>query len=210
MLNKRLLLAAASLALLASCGGGGGGDTTAPVDTSPQVTMTIDNGSGVAGSLVITLDPVRAPISVANFLHYVNTGFYTGTIFHRVVPNFVIQGGGYLPIVTIPPNLKTPLNPPIALEVNKGLSNLKFTIAMARTAAPASATSQFYINLENNLSLDPTASSAGYAVFGTVTGNTALVNAIAGAPCNALIGYSDPGSCWPNPNMVITSAVQTR
>jgi peptidyl-prolyl cis-trans isomerase A (cyclophilin A) len=117
------------------------------------------------GSMVIELLPEAAPLSVLNFLQYVNSGFYNGTIFHRLEPGFVIQGGGYLPDVTA----KTGLAAPIALESNKGLSNLKGTIAMARTAEANSATSQFYFNLADNPGLDyQSASSPGYAVFGRV------------------------------------------
>jgi cyclophilin family peptidyl-prolyl cis-trans isomerase len=183
--------------------------TTVPFNVpAPQVTMTVSNGAAVAGSMVITLAPDKTPITVDNFLHYVNTGFYDGTIFHRVVAGFVIQGGGYLPITTLPATLKTPTRPAIELEVNKGLSNTQWTIAMARTNVANSATSQFFINLVNNASiLDPAGANAGYAVFGTVTGNTALASAIVGAPCTPVTGFSE---CVPNPNMVITSAVQTQ
>ena len=127
---------------------------------SPRVVVSTN-----LGSMVIELLPEAAPLSVLNFLQYVNSGFYNGTIFHRLEPGFVIQGGGYLPDVTA----KTGLAAPIALESNKGLSNLKGTIAMARTAEANSATSQFYFNLADNPGLDyQSASSPGYAVFGRV------------------------------------------
>ena len=127
---------------------------------SPRVAVSTN-----LGSMVIELLPEAAPLSVLNFLQYVNSGFYNGTIFHRLEPGFVIQGGGYLPDVTA----KTGLAAPIALESNKGLSNLKGTIAMARTAEANSATSQFYFNLADNPGLNyQSASSPGYAVFGRV------------------------------------------
>lgn len=179
---------------------------TAPFNVvAPQVTLTVTNGLAVNGSLVVTLTPEKTPITVDNFLAYVNSGFYNGTVFHRVVAGFVIQGGGYGPVT--PPVVPTekPTNAPIKLEVGKGLSNLQWTIAMARTDVLDSATSQFFINVVDNLSLDST--GGGYAVFGNVSSNTALAGAIAAAPCAEFVGFSE---CVPNPNVVITSAVQTR
>jgi cyclophilin family peptidyl-prolyl cis-trans isomerase len=169
---------------------------------TPQVTMTVSNGAGVNGSMVLTLRPDLAPITVDNFLAYVNSGFYVGTIFHRVAPGFVVQGGGFTSAGTIKP----PTRNPIALEVGKGLSNVQWSLGMARTAVPDSATSQFYVNLVDNLFLDPGPGSAGYAVFGSVTAGTALVSAIEAAPCTA----TGPNECTPNPQMVITAAEQTR
>lgn len=182
--------------------------SAAYVVPAPQVTMTVDNGAGVAGSMVITLAPDKTPVTVDNFLAYVNSGFYDGTVFHRVFPNFVIQGGGFLPITALPPTARTPTLAPIALEVGKGLSNTLWTISMARTNAPDSATSQFFINVvDNAASLDPGPGTAGYAVFGSVTANTALAATIANAPCAPIAGFSE---CAPNPNVVITTAEQTR
>lgn len=177
----------------------------------PQVTMTVSNGAAVSGSMVITLEAVKTPITVNNFLAYTNAGFYDGTIFHRSEPGFVIQGGGYLP-VTGTPTLKAGLLAPIELEVNKGLLNVQWSIAMARSSDPNSATSQFFINLANNTQLDPGLIppgliQVGYAAFGSVTANTALVTAIETAPCAAVTGFFN---CVPTPAMVITSAVQTR
>jgi cyclophilin family peptidyl-prolyl cis-trans isomerase len=179
----------------------------------PQVTMTVANGAGVTGSLVFTLAPTEAPVTVDNFLHYVNGGFYAGTIFHRVVPGFVLQGGGYLPIASgAAPVLKRP-DAPIPLEVDGGLSNRQWTVAMARTADPDSATSQFFVNLvDNSADLDPDPPrTAGYAVFGRVMSEDPAVlnvlDAIVAAPCSPIPGFSE---CAPNPNLVITAAVQTR
>ena len=176
----------------------------------PQVRMTVSNGNGgaVNGDIVITLDPARVPITVDNFLAYVNAGFYTGTIFHRVVPGFVVQGGGYLPLNGGRTPTAKPTNPPIVLEVGAGLSNVQWTVAMARTAQANSATSQFFVNVVNNsASLDPGATSAGYAVFGSVTTGTGVVTALTGAPCTPITGFSE---CAPNPDAIITAASQIR
>jgi peptidyl-prolyl cis-trans isomerase A (cyclophilin A) len=190
---------------------GGAALATAPFNVpAPQVTLDFGNGAGVAGTIVLTLAPDKTPLTVGNFLDYVNSGFYAGTVFHRVSPGFVVQGGGYTaPLDANTQNLK-PTNAPIALEVGKGLSNTQWTIAMARTADSASATSQFFINLvDNSGALDP-GLSAGYAVFGTVTSGSADVTALVGAPCTALPLFLPTGECTPTPNMVISAATQTR
>ncbi len=175
----------------------------------PQVTMAVRNGAGVDGLMVFTLAPDKAQATVDNFLAYVNSGFYDGTVFHRVVTNFVVQGGGYLPITPgAAPVLQAPLRAAIPLEVGRGLSNTQWSIAMARTGEPNSATSQFFINAVNNSAiLDPHAGSDGYAVFGTVSAGTAVASAILGAPCAPLAGFSE---CVPNPNVVIAAALQTQ
>ncbi len=205
--NRRHLTSAIAALVLAGCGGGGsGGGETAP---PPQVTMTVSNGAGVSGTVVFTLDADKAPITVANFLRYVNDGFYKDTVFHRVAINptpFVIQGGG----VRLSTSPTRGLFAPIALEVSKGLTNTKWSLAMARTTDPNSATSQFFINLADNAMLDPSPSTAGYAVFGRVSGGTDVVTAITGAPCEALAGYTTAPECTPLPPMVITSMVQTQ
>ncbi len=182
---------------------------TVPV---PQVSMTVSNGADVSGVIVMTLAPDKAPITVTNFLAYVNSGFYDGTVFHRVSPNFVVQAGGYVaPVATNVPTPKA-TSAPIKLEADKGLSNTQWTIAMARTNVADSATSQFFINLANNSAvLDPSAvNGAGYAVFGSVTGPTLAVSAIATAPCAVIPFFLPTGDCTPTPNVVITSAVQTQ
>lgn len=181
----------------------------------PQVTLNYSNAATVSGALVLTLSADKAPVTVANFLGYVNSGFYANTVFHRVSPGFVIQGGGYTaPLDAADQNLKT-TSSPIALEstTSTGLSNVQWTIAMARSSAPASATSQFFINLADNTSLDAANSldGNGYAVFGSVTSDTtAGVTAIAGAPCAVIPQFLPTGDCTPTPNVVITSATQTR
>jgi peptidyl-prolyl cis-trans isomerase A (cyclophilin A) len=176
----------------------------------PQVTLGYDNGAGVSGSIVLTLAADKAPVTAGNFLAYVNGGFYVGTVFHRISPGFVIQGGGYASPLDAGDQTLKPTRAPIALEVGKGLGNTQWTIAMARTSDPDSATSQFFINLaDNSAVLDP-GLTAGYAVFGSVTGPTAAVAAIAGAPCAVIPGFLPSGDCTPTPNVVVTAAVQTQ
>jgi len=129
------------------------------------------------GTLVIELDDEKAPNTAKNFADYVRSGFYDGTIFHRVIPGFMIQGGGMLP------GLKEKANgAPIRNEGTNGLKNLRGTLSMARTMDPHSATSQFFVNLVDNASLDhksPTGAGWGYAVFGKVVEGMETVDAIA-------------------------------
>lgn len=118
------------------------------------------------GTMIIELYVDKAPVSVANFLNYVNTGAYDGTIFHRVIKDFMNQGGGFTPDFE-----KVKTNEPIKNEADNGLKNLKYTVAMARTNAPHSATNQFFINTKDNDFLDHTEKSMsgwGYAVFGNI------------------------------------------
>jgi cyclophilin family peptidyl-prolyl cis-trans isomerase len=192
---------------------GGGTLTTVPFTVpAPQVTMTMSNGAGVDGAVVITLAPDKAPITVNNFLAYVNAGFYDGTVIHRVVNDFVVQGGAYAAPVdaaTAQAQAK-PVNAPIRLEAGAGLSNTQWAIAMARTSLPDSATSQFFINLvDNSQTLDASATQPGYAVFGSVTAGAATVSGAASAPCTSTLLTGADG-CTPIPNVVITSALQSR
>jgi len=201
----------------------GSGVTAATVPFAvelPQVTMLVNNGAGVSGTLVVTLRPAEAPVTVDNFLAYVKSGFYNNTVFHRhgrtaTSAPFVLQGGGYAaPLVsTAPFPAPKPANAPIALEVGRGLSNLRYTLAMARTNVANSATSEFFINTVDNAFLDT--SGGGYAVFGTVTTGTTLVDAMVAAPCklsplNFNVGFSVSTDCLPEPNLVIAGATQTR
>lgn len=126
-----------------------------------------------AGDFVIELDAVRAPLSVKNFLQYVEEGFYPGTLFHRVVSGFVVQAGGF----SADGNPKT-TRPPIPNESGNGLSNQRMTVAMARTNDPHSADSQFFVNLNDNVSLDPKPSRWGYAVFGKVISGAEVIDDI--------------------------------
>ena len=127
------------------------------------------------GDVVIELNRRRAPVTANNFLRYVLAGAYDGTIFHRVMPGFVVQGGGYSEALE-----ERDLFPPIINESGNGLKNLPMTVAMARFDDPHSATSQFYFNLGDNGSLDPNPRSWGYTVFGEVISGWDVVTGIAG------------------------------
>ena len=165
---------------------------------APQVTMVTS-----AGTIVYELNPNAAPITVKNFLQYVSSGFYTNTIFHRVIPGFVVQGGGFTSGMN---QLPVPFAP-ITLETPNGLSNLTGTLAMARTTDPNSATSQFYINVADNTSLDYASSTnPGYAVFGKVVTGLDVVNAIAAVPTQTVNGNSNV----PVTDVTITSATRTQ
>ncbi|GMV74394.1 MAG: hypothetical protein AMXMBFR78_13450 [Rubrivivax sp.] len=127
------------------------------------------------GDIVVELDAAKAPKSVENFVQYVKAGHYDGTIFHRVIDGFMIQGGGFTP-----DRVQKPTRAPIALEAGNGLSNVRGTMAMARTAAPDSATAQFFINVVDNLPLD--SYGGGYAVFGKVVAGMDVVDRIKATP----------------------------
>jgi peptidyl-prolyl cis-trans isomerase A (cyclophilin A) len=124
------------------------------------------------GNILIELDPVKAPISVQNFLAYVDSGFYTDTIFHRVIPGFMVQGGGFTSNM-----VKKDTMAPIKNEASNGLHNVRGTLSMARTSDPNSATSQFFINVADNAFLDP-GRDAGYAVFAHVVSGMDVVDVI--------------------------------
>ncbi|MEN8174768.1 MAG: peptidylprolyl isomerase [Pseudomonadota bacterium] len=141
------------------------------------------------GDITLELDADKAPKTVENFLGYVDTGFYDGTIFHRVIKGFMIQGGGFTADMT-----KKPTNDPIPNEADNGLANSRGTIAMARTPDPDSATAQFFINHKDNASLNHTAKTPrgwGYAVFGQVVEGMSVVDSIAGAATGAKKGMRD-------------------
>ena len=128
------------------------------------------------GVITLELDQEKAPKSVENFVNYVKKGHYDGTIFHRVIPGFMVQGGGFEPGMS-----QKPTDAQIDNEANNGLKNNNYTVAMARTNAPHSATAQFFINIKDNDFLNftaPTASGWGYAVFGKVVGGTDVVDKI--------------------------------
>jgi cyclophilin family peptidyl-prolyl cis-trans isomerase len=165
---------------------------------NPQVTLFTTKGP-----ITLELDPAKAPISTNNFLAYVGSGFYKDTLFHRVISGFVVQGGGF----TTGLIKRTASAAPIDLETNKGLSNLRGTLAMARTNVPNSATSEFYINLVDNLSLDyKNAANPGYAVFGKVVQGMEVVDAIATEPTGVFKGYADV----PLADISITMALQSK
>jgi peptidyl-prolyl cis-trans isomerase B (cyclophilin B) len=141
-----------------------------------------------AGTLRIELDDERAPASVANFLAYVNAGHYDGTVFHRVIRNFMIQGGGFEPGMK-----QKRTQPPIANEAKNGLKNKHYTLAMARTSDPHSATAQFFINTSDNAFLDNDRAGDGwgYAVFGRVVEGTEVVDAIEAVKTGNRGGHGD-------------------
>lgn len=164
----------------------------------PQVSLFTTKGN-----ITLELDPLAAPLSVNNFLNYVNKGFYRGTLFHRVIPNFVVQGGGY----TTGMVKKSGQASPIELESNKGLSNLRGSLAMARTYLPNSATSEFYINLKDNVSLDyKNVANPGYAVFGKVIQGLEVVDAMALEPTGVVGSFSDV----PLTDITLSLALQTQ
>ncbi len=141
------------------------------------------------GEIEIQLNAEKAPVTVKNFLEYVNSGFYNGTIFHRVIKGFMVQGGGFTESMEQKEGYA-----PIQNEANNGLENKKGTIAMARTMAPHSASSQFFINLVDNDFLNfksETAQGWGYAVFGEVTKGMDIVEAIGEVETGRMMGMSD-------------------
>jgi cyclophilin family peptidyl-prolyl cis-trans isomerase len=150
------------------------------------------------GSFVIELDPVSAPLTVENFITYVNDGFYEGTVFHRVIPGFVIQGGGYTTDLALKET-----RAPVRSESRNGLRNERGAVGIARTDDPDSATSQFYVNLLNNFSLDATLTSDGYTVFGWVVEGMDVLDSI------ALVETSAQGELTDVPveNIVVESVV---
>jgi peptidyl-prolyl cis-trans isomerase A (cyclophilin A) len=140
------------------------------------------------GDIVVQLEPEKAPKTVANFVQYVKSGHYAGTVFHRVIDGFMIQGGGMAADMT-----EKPTRPPIPLEARNGLSNQRGTLAMARTMVPDSATAQFFINVNDNLFLD--AANArdgnGYAVFGRVVEGMDVVDKIKAVPTATKAGQQN-------------------
>ena len=150
--------------------------------TAPKVSLQTN-----IGEIVIELNPQAAPVSVENFLGYVNERFYDGVIFHRVIKDFMIQTGGHrFDMTPKPPN-----KPPIVNESNNGLKNLKYTVAMARTRIPDSATSQFFINHKDNGFLDGQKDRPGYAVFGKVVKGMDVVEKIANSKTKNLERYGN-------------------
>ena len=185
--RARILTFAAALLLVAGCSGSEEkkSDAGAKETKNPVVTMKTNKG-------VITLElyPDKAPKSVANFITYAESGFYDGTIFHRVIPDFMIQGGGYTSGLE-----RKETRPPVGNEANNGLKNQVGTLAMARTSDPNSATSQFFINVKDNAFLDfksETPQGWGYTVFGKVTEGIEVVRAIEDTPT------SDRGGAFQN------------
>jgi cyclophilin family peptidyl-prolyl cis-trans isomerase len=165
-----------------------------PLAAQPQVTMVTNQGT-----VVLELNPAKAPITVDNFLSYAESGFYVNKIFHRVIKDFMIQGGGFTADL-----LQATTQAPIKLEVGKGLSNIRGSIAMARTDVLDSATSQFFINVVDNVALDT--NTGGYAVFGKVVTGLDVVDKIKVLPTSTRGGMSDV----PITSVVINSMLQTQ
>ena len=150
------------------------------------------------GDIVVELNPAKAPKTVENFLKYVADKHYDGTIFHRVIDGFMIQGGGFTADM-----VQKPMRPPIPLEATNGLKNDTYTIAMARTNVPDSATAQFFINVKDNAMLNaPQPDGHGYAVFGKVVSGTEVVDKIKAVAT----GNKGPFQNVPTTPVVITSA----
>ena len=150
------------------------------------------------GIITLQLDAEKAPLTVKNFLDYVNSGFYSNTIFHRVIPNFMIQGGGFEPGMK-----QKPTNAPVKNEAANGLKNEIYTIAMARTNDPHSATAQFFINTKSNGFLDyPGQDGWGYCVFGKVVEGKEVVDAIGKVQTGSSGFYQDV----PKEDVIITKA----
>lgn len=160
--RRHFLHLIAALSLSGACQGAFAAD-------APHVSLKTN-----MGEIVLELYPEKAPKTVENFLQYVKSGHYNGTIFHRVIGNFMIQGGGFDKDMN-----QKPTNAPIENEAKNGLKNEPYTVAMARTAAPHSASAQFFINVKNNNFLDyPSQDGWGYAVFGKVVKGTDVVDKI--------------------------------
>ncbi len=169
--------------------------TSTALAANPQVELKTN-----MGSIVIELYPDKAPKTVENFLQYVKDGHYKGTIFHRVIPGFMIQGGGFNPDF-----VQKPTRAPIRNEANNGLKNDVGTLAMARTSDPNSATAQFFINVADNQPLNYSPANPGYAVFGKVVKGMDVVNRIAGVPTGR--GPVPPHQDVPRKPVVIEDAV---
>ncbi len=145
---------------------------TADIPAFPRIQFETSHGT-----FVVELDGRKSPFTVVNFMRYVKAGHYEGTVFHRVIKNFVVQGGGYTEDYE-----EKPTQTPVPNEAGNGLSNERGTIAMARTGFPHSATSQFYINLKDNTALDPNPQRWGYTVFGRVVEGMDVIDGMAAVP----------------------------
>jgi cyclophilin family peptidyl-prolyl cis-trans isomerase len=189
LLSTTLFIGALLLGL-SGCGASEPGKqtvSTAPAAGQPANPRVLIETS--KGNITVELFPAQAPQSSGNFLNYVNTGFYDGLVFHRVIPNFMIQAGGMTPDME-----EKPKNAPIRNEADNGLKNLRGTLAMARTGEPHSASSQFFINVADNAFLNHRGKSFegwGYAVFGQVVDGMDVVDAIAAVPRGNRGPYGD-------------------
>jgi peptidyl-prolyl cis-trans isomerase B (cyclophilin B) len=189
--RPRLLLAVLFLPLLVTIAA-----TSTAAEQAPRVRLET-----TLGNIVLELDAQRAPVTVENFLGYVKDGFYDGTIFHRVIGNFMIQGGGYTADFS-----RKETRPPINNEADNGLKNVRGSVSMARTRDPHSASSQFFINVVDNAFLDhksPDARGWGYAVFGHVAEGMDVVDKIRDQATGVQAGFKDV----PKKTITITKAV---
>jgi peptidyl-prolyl cis-trans isomerase B (cyclophilin B) len=191
----RTLILSALLCLSATSSFATENKMSQPSSSSNKVKLTTS-----LGTIIVQLNAEKAPVSSANFLTYVNEGFYNGTIFHRVIKSFMAQGGGFDTAFK-----QKEVHAPIKNEADNGLKNNRATLAMARTNDPNSATAQFFINLKDNAFLDhtsPTSSGWGYAVFGEVVEGMDVVDAMATQPTGNKSGYQDV----PNTDIIIEKA----
>jgi cyclophilin family peptidyl-prolyl cis-trans isomerase len=152
------------------------------------------------GAFIIEVDTARAPLTSASFLQYVGDGHYDGTIFHRVIGNFVVQGGGYLPDGT-----EKPVRAGVPNESGNGLSNRRGTVAVARTEDPHSGSAQFYVNVADNIALDPSPARWGYAVLGRVVEGMEVIDRIASVATGARGPF--PGEAPLEPVVISTADV---
>ena len=165
--------------------------TPKPAPSGPFVELELTQGRATLGTIVIALNKEKAPLSVENFLQYVRAGHYDGTVFHRVMPDFMIQGGGYTTEL-----VEKPTRPPIPNEARNGLRNARGSVAMARLNDPNSATSQFFINVRDNHRLDFGISGAGYAVFGEVVQGIELADKISVTPTTTRGQHPNAPQTW--------------
>ncbi len=191
-MNPNMLATAALALMIAVLIAGCSGKNKETSQMNPHVIIETPKGA-----IEIELYQQQASVTVENFLSYVNAGFYDGTVFHRVIPGFMVQGGGFTPDGT-----QKGTREPIKLESNNGLKNEIGTVAMARTTIPDSATSQFFINVANNGFLNYASGNDGYAVFGKVVKGMDAVNLIVAVKTDSKDGNSD----WPVEDVVITKA----
>jgi cyclophilin family peptidyl-prolyl cis-trans isomerase len=195
MIKKTLLTPLAAIFMSMTCAVMAQETKPEPKPEEPKTEATTQPVKGIVkaiietskGNIELELDAEKAPLSVQNFVNYVNKGHYDGTIFHRVIPGFMIQGGGFTPDMQ-----QKPTDKPIQCESKNGLKNTKGAIAMARTNDPHSATTQFFINVKDNASLDyPSFDGWGYAVFGKVTKGIEVTDAIVSVPTTRKGPHSD-------------------
>jgi cyclophilin family peptidyl-prolyl cis-trans isomerase len=194
------LRALALLALFAIAAGPAGAEDAKPAATTQSKETTLVRIETSKGDIVVALDEKNAPLTTANFLQYVDDGFFDGTVFHRVIPDFMIQGGGFTPDM-----VQKDTRDPIKNEATNGLANERGTIAMARTNVVDSATAQFFINLKDNAFLNHAGeANYGYAVFGKVVEGLETVDGIASVPT----GRRGPHGDVPKEPVLIRSIVR--